>query len=345
MSRPGFYFCICPDAGLIKRHIEELLSKYPAQSSEAASGGMGGLLGNTRTPPEWQQHTYWGDEELPNSFWENPTLQGLFSTPKILLLRNAQNINAAQWKEISASMAQPNPLTWLIICLEVPFEKGKPKLAAHLSKLKPLLFAEKKAWIWRHSGLDIKGIRSYIISKAPKIQLTFEADALDALCASVPADATAIDNEMEKLRLAAKGGHVYMDMVGSGSYVPESNIFSFMHHIYAGNLTAAWAEIYRSQHDIDSVLFPFLALLSRDVKVLWQILAGEGVRLHPQSAREKEALARRLGFSGVTKIFTYIVNAELSIKSGEKNVEQTLESLVTQLITVFTPSQRTYSPA
>ncbi len=355
MSRPGFYFCICPDAGLIKRHIEDLLVQYPAEVSGDAGGGlmgsslMGGdmsaLMGSSEksASASWQKHVYWGDEELPASFWENLTLQGLFSTPKVLILRNAQAINAAQWKELSSAIAQPNPLTWLIICFEVPFEKDKPKLAAHLAKLKPLLFSDKKGWIWRHSGLDINGIRNYIISKAPKLHLTFEADALTALCASVPADATAIDSELEKLCLAADAGHVRLEMVGSGSYVPESDIFSFMKYIYAGNLSAAWAEIYRSQKDIEALLFPFLALLSRDTKILWQILAGEAVRLPSYLAREKETCARRLGYEGITKIFSCIVQAELSIKSGEKSVEQCLETLVVQLTDLFSPAQRSFS--
>ncbi len=348
MIRPGFYFCICPDAGLIKKHIAHLQETYPAHVSGDAEGGSlgGGLLGGGSSAGQgavqWERHVYWGDEDLSQAFWEHLMLQGLFSTPRLIILRNAQNITAARWKELSAALSQPNPLTWLVICLEGSWEKGQPKLAAHIVKQKSLAFADKKGWVWRHSGLDIQGIKNYIKEKAQSLSLTFDPHALDALCASVPPDATAIDGEMQKLSLAAHDGRIHMDMVGSGSFIPESNIFSFMSQIYAGDISAAWREVYRSQNDLDALLFPFLSLLSRDAKTLWQILAGENPRMHPSAAREKTASAKRLGFTGVAQIFSCIVQAEHAIKSGERSVEQTLEAVVTQLCLLFNPKQQRY---
>ncbi len=340
MARPGFYFCICPDAGLIKKHIEQLQKDYPAHVSGNADGTMGGgLLGSAPVQSQWQRHVYWGDEDLSAAFWEHLMLQGLFSHPRLLIVRNAQNISAARWKELSTALASPNPLTFLILCLEGAWEKGQPKLPAHIVKQKSLAFADKKGWIWRHGGLDIQGIKKYIQSKAQSLHLSFDPHALDALCACVPPDATAIDSELEKLHLASNDGRVSMDMVGSGTFIPESNIFSFMNQIYAGNLSAAWREVYRSQNDLDALLFPFLALLSRDAKTLWQILAGDNPRMHPAAAREKEACARRLGFQGIAQVFACIVQAELAIKSGERSVEQTLEAVVAELTLLFHPAK------
>ncbi len=346
MSRPGFYFCICPDAGLLKNHIEQLQGDFPADVCGSVDGAAGGLMGGSLLSgadipkPEWERHIYWGDEDLSPAFWEHLMLQGLFSKPRLLIVRNAHSIAAARWKELSAALAQPNPLTWLILCLEGAWEKGQPKLPAHIAKQKSLAFADKKGWIWRHCGLDIQGIKKYIQSKAQFLDLTFEPQVFDALCACVPPDALAIDSELEKLHLAAIDGRVSMDMVGSGTFIPESNIFSFMNQIYAGNVSSAWREIYRSQNDLDALLFPFLALLARDAKTLWQILAGENPRMHPAAAREKELCARRLGFHGIAQIFACIVQAELAIKSGERSVEQTLEAIVTELCMLFRPARR-----
>ncbi len=320
----------------MKGHLEQLQKDFPAHVSGDAQSS--GLLGSAApTSAVWEKHVYWGDEDLSQAFWEHLMLQGLFSKPRLLILRNAQNISAARWKELSTALANPNPLTWLIMCLEGPWEKGQPKLPAHLIKQKSLAFADKKGWIWRHSGLDIQGIRKYIQSRAHSLPLSFDPHVLDALCACVPPDAAAIDSELEKLHLAANDGRVHMDMVGSGSFIPESNIFSFMNQIYAGNLSAAWREIYRSQNDLEALLFPFLALLWRDAKTLWQILAGDNPRMHPSAAREKEACARRIGFHGVAQIFACIVQAELGIKSGERSVEQSLEAVVAELTTIFSP--------
>ncbi len=342
MTRPGFYFCICPDAGLIKLHVEELLNKYPADAED--TGKASGLLSGASPKKQvWQRQTYWGDEELPSSFWEALMLQGLFSTPKVLILRNAQNMAAAQFTELSTALATHNPLTWLILCLEVPFEKNKAKIAAHILKQKSFLFASKKNWIWQHFGLDNKSITGYVNHKASILGLSFEPNALNAFCAAVPKDATAIDKELEKLFLAAKGERIDMatvSMTGALAFVPESDIFSFMNHIYAGNIAAAWREIYRSQHDIEALFFPFLALLLRDAKTFWQILAGEQVYLHQSSARMKEQCARRLGFVGIGKFFSSIVNAELCIKNGERSTEQSLEALVTELGMLFNSQLR-----
>ncbi len=340
MERPGFYFCICPDAGLIKKHIEQLQETYPAHTSDSVGAGLlQASASEAPTKKVWEKHIFWGDEDLSQNFWENLMLQGLFSTPRLLILRNAQNVVAARWKELSSALASPNPLVLLVLCLEGAWDKGQPKLPAHITKQKVLSFADKKGWIWRHAGLDIQGIKNYILSQAQFLSLTFDPHVLDALCACVPPDATAIDSEMEKFALAAHSGRIQMDMVGSGAFIPESNIFSFLNQIYAGNISAAWREVYRSQNDLDALLFPFLALLSRDAKTLWQILAGENPRMHPAAAREKQACAKRLGFAGVAQIFTCIVEAELAIKSGESNVEQCLEALVARLCLLFSPKQ------
>ncbi len=345
MSRPGFYFCICPDAGLIKLQVENLIKKFPPDTENAGGAlgnSMGQMLGAKSKKQEWQRHVYWGDEELPGAFWENLMLQGLFSTPKILVLRNAQSIQAAQFTEISGALSGYNPLTWLIICLEVPFEKGKAKIPAHIAKQNSFQLAQKKGWIWQNFGLDIQGIRKYIQGKASALGLSFEPSALNAFCSAVPADATAIDGELEKLILVTPDGRVTDSIAStvSGAFVPESDIFSFINQIYAGNLTTAWREIYRSQHDIEALLFPFLALLFRDAKVFWQILAGENVYLHPSAARMKEQYARSLGFAGIGKIFAAILNTELSIKNGEKSTEQSLESLVVELAMLFKSAQK-----
>ncbi len=335
MSRPAFYFCICPDSGLIKRHIETLILQYPAENGQSLMPSA-----SSASAAKWERHVYWGDSELPKVFWEHLTLQGLFGVPRLLVLRNAHQVPAATWKQLSQTLGRPNSQSWLIVCLEGAWEKRQPKLPAHIAKLQCLTFADKKGWIWRHSGLESNSIKSYIVEKAVSLNLTIDRDALDALSANVLPDAISIDGELQKLSLLANNGQVTSDMVGSGAYVPESNIFSFISYIQAGNISAAWREIYRSQKDVDALFFPFLALLAREVKLLWQILAGEQVRVHPQALREKESYAKGLGYAGIAEILSAIVRAEFYVKSGERSVEQSLESLVADLVLLFNVNKR-----
>lgn len=320
MQRPGFYFCICPDSGLIKEHVAGLLDVH------RPGGGA-----------TWERHTYWGDEELPQTFWEHLTLQGLFGVPRVLVLRNAQNVPAANWKKLSAALGTPNEKTWLILCLEVAWEKGQPKIPAHLAKLRCLAFADKQGWVWRSGGLDERGIRKFVQQRAKALGLSFGEGALEALCASVPPDAAAVESEMQKVRLAAADGVVTVAMTGSADYVPESNIFSFIRFLQAGNAAAAWRELHRGQREGDGMLFPFLALLLREARILWQIQAGEQVRMHPSDVQSKEKLAAKLGFSGLSKLFECIMRAEWHVKSGQRSPDQALEALAADLLELFRP--------
>lgn len=131
-TRPGFSFCICPDGKLLRQQVEELLGAHPDAGRE--------------------RHVFWGDDELPPKFWEILTLQGLFSTSRVLVMRNAHALTADVWKRLSAALSRPNPQTWPLFCLEVAWEKGQPKIPAHIAKLPCFTFADAKGWIWRSPG-------------------------------------------------------------------------------------------------------------------------------------------------------------------------------------------------
>ena len=59
-------------------------------------------------PAQWERHVYWGDEEPPQRFWEQLTLQGLFGAPRALIVRQANQWPAAVWKKISHALARPS---------------------------------------------------------------------------------------------------------------------------------------------------------------------------------------------------------------------------------------------
>ena len=60
MDRPGFFFCICPDAALLREYVERELI------APASSGAL---------PPDVQ--TFWADEGLDRRFWDALTLLGM----------------------------------------------------------------------------------------------------------------------------------------------------------------------------------------------------------------------------------------------------------------------------
>ena len=324
MPRPGFTFLICPDSRLLQARLEALVS---AQGDSA----------------RWERHVCWGDEEPGPRFWEQLTLQGLFGTPRLLVVRQAQLWPAAVWKKISAALARPSEQCWPFFCLEVAWEKGQPRIPAHIAKLRCLGFADRQDWIWRSEGLNERSIKKYVRERAQALGIPFEADAFEQFCASVPPDAQAVENELEKLLLlrpAAADGQgppwsVGTDMLATSSWVPDCNIFACIRHMEAGNLAAVWKELARGRKDVEGLLFPLLALLARQFRQLWQICAGEKVRLHPSEAAARQQLARRLGPAGLARCLGLVMDAELAVKSGRHTPEQSLDKLATDLTALF----------
>ena len=98
----------------------------------------------------------------------------------------------------------------------------------------------------------------------------------------------------------------------------------------AGNLAAVWKELSRSQ-DWDSLLFSLVALLARELRLLWQLWAGEKARVHPNEAAFKKQLAARLGPTALAEGFSTVMDAELQVKSGRRSPGQSLEYLAASM--------------
>ncbi|WP_165069049.1 DNA polymerase III subunit delta [Desulfovibrio sp. ZJ200] len=337
-SKPGFTFLVCPDSQLLRTYLREQLAAFPPASGQ------------------WERHVYWGDEEPPPRFWEQLALPGLFGTARALVVRQAQLWPAAVWKNVSQALGRPSTQCWPFFCLEVNWEKGQPKIPAHIAKLRCMGFADRQGWIWRHEGLTERGIKRHVQQRAAALQLSFEPDALEQFCAAVPPDALAIENELQKLTLLRNAGGVRSPedtatgnapalktittaMTSTGSWSPECNIFACIRHMEAGNLAAVWKELARSR-DNDSLLFSLLALLAREMRLLWQTWAGEKVRLHPSEAGFKRQLALRLGPRGLAESMAAIMDAEWQVKSGRRTPEQSLEFLAARLTCLFAGQPR-----
>lgn len=312
-KNPGFMFLICPDSHFLHARLENLLAGSSAE-----------------------RHIYWGDEEPPPRFWEDLTLQGLFGKPRVLVARQANLWPAAVWKKISAALGHPSEQCRPFFCLETAWEKGQPKLPAHIKKLRCLTFAEQQGWIWKNEGLTERTLRRHVQERARALRVPFEEDAFEQFCASVPADANAVENELCKLRLMLDAEEerkppepprVTAALLGGTGWSPESNVFACIRHMEAGNLSAVWKELGRSRHDPEGLFFPLLSLLARDVRLLWQCRMGENVRMHPSEAAFKQQLSARLGAAGLAELMSMIMDAEWQVKSGRRSVEQSLDML------------------
>ncbi len=317
-ENPGFTFCICPDGQLIKEYIATLLQQSPSPQNIA-----------------WESSVWWGDEELNSDFWEKLTIQGLFPKPSALIVRRANILPAATWKRLSAALAQPSTHRWLFLCMEVAWEKGQPKLPAHITKLRCLEFATSKDWVWRSPGLDARSLKSFVIKRAETLSLHFERDALERFCATLPLDAATVENELQKLSLLASDGKITSSMIHTASAALDYTIFSFIRHIQSGDISKVWKQLRQGLDEDDTMLFPFLGLLTREARTLQMLLAGEKPWIHPSEAAQKQALAQKLGHTGLAHLFESILQAEYHVKSGERSPEQSLEALIANLRHLF----------
>lgn len=324
-ARHGFSICVCPDRYLVRAYIEDSL----AQSAPASEGGL-------HPPALPERHVFWGDEPLPPAFWEHLTLQGLFSSPKTVIVHNAQNIPADTWKKISAVLGSPNAETWPFFCLYVGFERGKPKIPAHIASLACLRFAEQKGWMWVSPGLDERGKSLLVRNEAQKRGLSFAPGALEAVLPRLPLDAGAILLALDKLALAATTGKVSADLAAILDVETELDVFSLIRNLQQrqGSL-AVWEQALASERGSDSMAFSFLATLTREARQLWQINLGEAVRLPPQVLTAKTALARSLGLPGIAKLWHLALEADKAVKFGEKSPDQALDSLLASLSLLF----------
>ena len=322
MDRPGFFFCICPDAALLREYVErELVAPF-------ASGGSGA--------PGPDVQTFWGDEGLDRRFWDALTLLGMDGRSRVLIVRGAHQLPADVWKKLSSLLGTPRPGILPVFCLECPWEKGQSKLPAHVAKLKCLAFAESRKWVWRSMGIDVRSLRQYVQKQAAAVGLRLNPDALNALSEMLIPDAAAIRGVLEQLYLASADGSVDADLVRQMTeFTPDAVIFDVIRQLENGNPRAVWKVLLREGDGGESLLFPLLTLMAREARILWQMNAGERVFVPQFLENEKRRLAARLGFEGLCRVFAALEAAELSVKSRARQPLQAMEELTASLSLIF----------
>ncbi len=334
MERPGFYFCICPDAALLRGWMERELLGPLAKEQGGLSTPSLGLAPVRGSAPDIQ--TFWADEGLDRRFWDALTLMGMDGRLRVLVVRGAHLLSADVWKKLSSALASPRPGVFPIFCLECPWEKGQPKIPAHIAKLKCLAFAEKQKWQWRSAGLEARTLRQYIQREAADLGLRMAPEALDRLSEMLIPDASAIRGVLEQLSLASPDGSVDVALVSHMTeFTPDAVIFDFIRQLENGNARAVWRTLLREGDGGESLLFPLLTLMAREARTLWQMNAGEKVFVPQYVEAEKRRLASKLGFGGLAHIFEALAAAEYSVKSGARSPLQAMEALVARLSLIF----------
>ena len=318
-KRPGFSFCICPDPERLRTHIRLALEQ---------------------TGTTWENKVFWGDEDLPPSFWQAISVPNLMGPPRALVLRRAHGLKVEFWKNLSSHLKGFKQSIWPFFCLEGAWNKNKVTIPKTIQARPYWKVATHKKWIWQDPGLTRSNLPQEVNRWAATRQVTFEPGVLQSFCQSLPLETFALRNELEKLSLH----------LGSRTTVTPADLTLFEHPMDMDMFTflrsiqdkrqslQSWKKILVDQGTSGSdMLFPFLGLLTWETRTMWQLAAGEDneVRLPSSIKSMKKNMASRLGLTGLARIFDLLLDAETSVKSGRRTPDQALEFTVQELMRVF----------
>ncbi|GAB7078533.1 DNA polymerase III subunit delta [Megalodesulfovibrio paquesii] len=338
-ARPPYFFLVCPDSRLLQERVEQLASRH-------APAGSG-----------WERHVFWGEEGLGERFWSLLTLENLLGTSRLLVIRHAEKLKAEAWHHLNAALNRCSSQAFPLFCLEADWDRGKPKLPEQLKEFrgKPPLpcwtLAVERGWSWQSPGLSPNDVTRRLQDWAKAEGLGLAPGAIQALQAVLPLNASALEGELEKLRLAARAAAVAEDgsapvptitpeMAALVHETAEFDLFAFLEMVQRGGGAKAvsmWKHVLESALGGQSITFGVLAVTARELRTLWQIRHGESVSLPPFILNKKEPLARRLAPAVLAQGLELLHETERSIKSGEKDESQALELLIAGLARAFAP--------
>ena len=206
-----------------------------------------------------------------------------------------------------------------------------------------MAFADRQKWIWRNPGLDEKGIRRHFEKRAREIGLSLTPDAVACICAALPPDAQAVENEVQKLSLlqtAQSRDSDANDAVPSAEAVKKdfADAFACIRHLEAGDLPSLLKELQRTR-DLKASFYSLAPMLAREIRMLWQIKVGERVFLPASVLPFKQRLAANLSTKALSQAMSCVVEAEWAIKRGLCDETQSLERLLVRILSFF-PRER-----
>lgn len=317
----GFYFCHCPDMQLAKEYMEkEYISAFGDAWIQA------------------ERRTFW-NEDIQAYLSALDTIS--FETKnKIFYIKNCHELSLEQWKKISAALGKPRLDVFSVFFLNNSLEKGKLKIPQTIQKLKCYEFAQKKEWIFESIGITDKNFEQILRNEAKaKYGLFLNNEVVALLKDILSPDYNSINNILAQLNLITdKDGVVNTTALAQlTNYTPELVWFDIINKIEAGKSAEVWKLFYKASNQIDdSSIFAFLALMMREMRILWKIKAKEQVFLPTNQVANKTALATKLGFTNIAKIISLLCFAEFAVKSGKKKSVDTLEELIKDCIKIFT---------
>ncbi len=323
MPASGAYFYICPDIELIREQIQKCMQSIG----------------------EYESKFFWGDDDkaLPDIFWQELQIAGLFSKPKALIVRRAQLLKTEHWNALSGAMRTQASSVTLFLCLEGEWKKKTPPVPALLAKKDIYQNAEKHGLVWQQQGLTQHTMSRFVQNWATRENIQFAQGALQAIAQALPHDAYAARLELDKLSLAADKGLLQEEHARLIAPHAEMDFFQFTDALSKGeHMQSIWQRVFADHRKPgkEQMLFPLLASVAREARMMMLIVCGEEkkIKAHPYVKKLKTPIARRLGKAKISRIFDLLFEAEFGVKTGQQSSEQALELLVSKLSMLYRAS-------
>ncbi len=310
MTRQGFSFLVCADSELLKDRIGDLLE------------GQGFAV-----------RTFWGDEDLPDRYWQTLTIPSMMGPPNAVVLRRAQDQGDEFWSRMESLLAMARPRVWPIFCLEGEWKSGKSNTSKTVTKYKYWGAAQKRGWIWEHPGLSRATIGQELDRFAARHGLSFAPGVKKSLAESLPLSTIALRGELEKILLLAGEEKTIQPGHLTALDVEEAfDLFAFLRSLQTPTgRRDAWDRLLNDPAMAGGdMVFPVSSLMLREARQLWQLLHGEDgkVQLYPSLKTEKKRLAQRLGAPRISRFWDIVLQADTDIKTGRLKPAQAMENLV-----------------
>ncbi len=200
--------------------------------------------------------------------------------------------------------------------------------------------AKDKKWIWQYPGLNRETLSKYVQDWAGTRNIHIPRDVLAVAVNILPLDGAHLQNELDKLELFVwEKKTVHSGDLKVIALQPDMDIFSFLRSLQENSdMVEVWKQVLQGQLGTDSnMAMQFLGLLLRESRILWQLKHGEEDKVKmPGSVKAvKKKLVNNMDPQKLASLWSLMLEAEYSIKSGESSPEQAMDLLLARLVSVF----------
>lgn len=278
---------------------------------------------------------FYGKEVLASEIIETAKRYPMLSKYNLVIIKEAQFMNASEYDLLTAYASQPMPQTVVVFCYKnKEFDKRKKLYKA----------VEKTGEILTVKPLYENQLIPWIHDRAKDLKLEIVPEATALLAAYIGADLFRLDSELKKLKIALNQGDT-VNLEHIEKYVGVSkafNSFELQKAIGLGQLAKAFQIIqYINRNPKEHPLVVTLATLYNYFQKLL-LIKGLGnnpkqLGISPYFFKEYQAATSRFTMRQLTVGMEHILDADLKSKgiiSGKQSSQEIMEELLLKLFSL-----------